>query len=157
MTAPKPVLREITYGTDEYAAECELRDQVLRKPLGLSLYDEDLGTERNQRHFALFEGSELIACVVAAPVSATEVKLRQMAVAPDQQGRGLGRLLLERVLAVLGAEGISYISLNARTSALGFYVRLGFEAASGEFTEVGVPHRTMTKRLRQTATTASSS
>ena len=35
-------IRIITYGSDDYNAELQLRDKVLRKPLGTSLFDEDL-------------------------------------------------------------------------------------------------------------------
>ena len=78
--------REIHFGSDEYRLECALRDVVLRMPLGLSLRDEDLAREKDQWHYGLFEpDAELVACVIAAPISSTEVSIRQMAVLPSRR------------------------------------------------------------------------
>jgi GNAT superfamily N-acetyltransferase len=89
------LFRKIDFKSDNYEFECALRDEVLRRPLGLSLYDEDLSGERAQLHFGLFDsGNDLLACLIAVPVSAEEVKLRQMVVKADCQGQGLGRLIL---------------------------------------------------------------
>jgi len=37
--------RSIESGSDDYRKECELRDQVLRAPLGRNLYAEDLAAD----------------------------------------------------------------------------------------------------------------
>jgi len=37
--------REIAFGISEYRLECRLREEVLRRPLGLSLSGEDLAGE----------------------------------------------------------------------------------------------------------------
>lgn len=42
----KIVIREIFFGTPEHAQELELRNEVLRKPLGLNIYDQDLAAEK---------------------------------------------------------------------------------------------------------------
>ena len=74
-------VQEITFASEDYRLACELRQAVLRAPLGMNLYDEDLSQEREQLHFGIFDESRcLLACVVAVPVSGTEAKLRQMAV-----------------------------------------------------------------------------
>ncbi len=141
------IFHEIAYGSNAYRAECGLRDEVLRRPLGLSLYDEDLRAEATHLHFGLFEADVLSACIIAEPVSAREVKLRQMAVSPESQGRGYGRRLLESLEAELVTRGYVTAFLHARASAVGFYARSGFEEAGHAFLEVGIPHRKMSKRL----------
>lgn len=140
--------REIPYGSAEYLLECGLRDEVLRKPLGMKLADEDLSAEAGQRHFGCFDGETLLACVIAAPLADGVVKLRQMAVSPKAQGRGIGRLLLENLEAELVSRGCRRITLHARVSALGFYSKLGFVAEDEEFLEVGLSHRRMHKSLQ---------
>ena len=55
---------EILYGSDLYASELELRNVVLRIPLGLSLYEENLDGERDSRHFGILEDGSLLACAV---------------------------------------------------------------------------------------------
>jgi ribosomal protein S18 acetylase RimI-like enzyme len=53
-----------------------------------------------------------------------------LAVAPDRQGEGLGRALVEAVEARLLALGCPKVQLMVRpdnTAVLGFYERLGYE------------------------------
>ena len=140
--------KEIRHGSTEYQQECALRQEVMRKPLGLNLYDEDLVAERGQIHFGLYDDKDqLIACVIAAPVTATEAKIRQMAVRPSLQGKGCGRLLLEAAEKVLAQRGFTNLFLNSRMTAVGFYERLGYQRIGPEFMEVGMPHVKMCKRV----------
>ena len=37
-----------------YENALELRDRLLRQPLGLSIYNEDISDERNQLHYMVF-------------------------------------------------------------------------------------------------------
>lgn len=138
---------EIHFGSAAYHDECELRHQVLRMPIGLSLHDEDLSNERNQLHFGLFDGGRLVACVIAVVLSPTRAKIRQMAVRPDYQGKGCGRQVMVDLEARLTANGITHFSMHARMSAVGFYERLGYSKVGEEFTEVGLPHVRMEKCL----------
>ena len=112
--------REITFGSDEYKQMCELRNEVLRLPLGLNLYSEDLQQEKEQLHFGLFDqDTELIACVIAVLHGYGKAKLRQMAVKAGYEGRGVGRRLLLSLEAQLAARGVTQLSLHARISAAG--------------------------------------
>lgn len=139
--------REIAHGSDAYRQECALRQEVLRRPLGLNLYDEDLNAEAAQRHYGLFDGDALRACIVAVPMPAHAVKLRQMAVSPEMQGRGLGRKLMEQVEAELVRHGWVSATLHARATAVGFYAKLGYQVVGGEFIEVSLRHFKMEKHL----------
>jgi ribosomal protein S18 acetylase RimI-like enzyme len=139
---------QIPIGSPQYEEERRLREEVLRRPLGLSLTEEDLAREEDQLHFGLFEpGGELVACAVAVLLSPTEARIRQMAVSPDRQRRGLGRRLLEDLENDLRARGFRTLVLNARTSAVGFYERLGYSVLGEEFVDVTVPHVRMSKRV----------
>jgi predicted GNAT family N-acyltransferase len=142
------VLTTILHGSAEYQAECALRDQVLRVPLGLSLYDENLVSEKNHEHFGLFDSTgQIIACLVVVPLSAQEAKLRQMAVRTEYQGRGFGRQIVHSVETKLIAAGVRRLVLHARCEVVTFYEKLGYAAEGDEFLEVGIPHRRMTKAL----------
>ena len=138
--------REITFGTPDYGLTRRLRDEVLRKPLGRALTPEDLAGEESQLHFGLFDsGGDLAACVVAVPVSATEARIRQMAVSPARRGRGLGRRLMDRVEQDLRGRGVRTVVLNARESAVGFYEKLGYSVVGDAFVHLAVPHFRMIK------------
>ncbi len=138
---------EIPYGSSAYQAECLLRHEVLRVPIGLSLRDEDLSNEWDQLHFGLFDDDELVACVIAVVLSPTEAKIRQMAVSPEHQGKGRGRRIIEGLERHLAERGVTYFSMHARMSAVGFYLKLGYSKVGEEFTEVGISHVRMEKRV----------
>lgn len=139
---------EIEYGSEQYRLACALRESVLRRPLGLTLSDQDLHGEAQQLHFALFaDDGELIACVTAAPQSPGCARIRQTAVLPHYQGRGMASTMMRQVEAMLLSRGFKSLTLHARESALRFYQNLGYRAIGDTFTEVSVPHRKMVKSL----------
>jgi hypothetical protein len=140
------VFEEIVFGTDEYRLECGLRNDVLRKPLGLSLTVEELAREEDQLHFGLFElDGNLVACVVAVKLSPTDARIRQMAVSPTHQRKGLGKRLMNELEANLRSRGFTNLVLHARASAVGFYETLGYTIVGDEFMDVTVPHFRMVK------------
>ncbi|VGO15542.1 Acetyltransferase [Pontiella desulfatans] len=140
--------REISFGSDEYLLELALREGVLRKPLGLSLSNEDRGNERGQLHFGLFApNGDLLACVVAVPCCSDGAKIRQMAVSTSHQRSGLGRKLMAGLEENLRGRGFRRLVLNARASAVGFYEKLGYAGMGETFLEVGLPHLKMGKTI----------
>ncbi|HZP93418.1 MAG TPA: GNAT family N-acetyltransferase [Burkholderiales bacterium] len=141
------IYRRIEHGSEEYEAECRLRHDVLRKPLGLDLYAEDLQAERAQWHFGLFDGDVLVACLVVVPDGFPEAKIRQTAVREDWRHRGLGRRIMLETEALLKAAGFDRATLNARKSALDFYRKLGYRIEGDEFIEVTIPHFRLSKRI----------
>jgi predicted GNAT family N-acyltransferase len=125
-----------------------LRNAILRTPLGLSLDHEDPEPERDQMHFGLFDTrGELLACVIAAPLTPHEARIRQMAVAKEHQGRGWGRTLLQTVERELAQRGFTRLVMHARLEAEGFYGKLGYTRRGAVFTEVTLPHIHMQKSL----------
>jgi predicted GNAT family N-acyltransferase len=68
-------------------------------------------------------------------------RLRGMATSPAARGTGVGGLLLTKGLALASAGGAQFAWANARTVALGFYRRYGFETVGEEFlTAQAIPH-----------------
>lgn len=71
----------------------------------------------------------------------------RMAVLAAWRGRGVGRALLEELLAEALKLGMPGIVLHAQTHARAFYERQGFRVEGGEFMEAGIPHVRMFKPL----------
>lgn len=138
---------EIPYQSDWYEQACVLRNQVLRLPLGLDLQTEDLSGESEYLHFGIEQDGQIVAYVLAVPLTAERARLRQMAVATAFQGQGLGRRLLELVEESLKQKGIQALELDARGEAVGFYEKLGYTVEGDEFISVTIPHRRMTKTI----------
>ena len=141
--------REIEFGSDDFREECELRNEVLRVPIGLSLYDENLEAENQHLHFGLFGAChDLLACAIAAPLSTTEAKIRQVAVRPEVQGQGIGRRIINGMEQDLALRGFAHLVVHVRMTAFGFYTRLGYGPVDHEFIELGMPHIRMAKNIQ---------
>lgn len=140
-------VRRIQYATPDYDAAIVLRRAVLRTPLGLDFTAEQLAAEAGDTHFAAIGGDVLVGAVVMTPYDASTVKLRQMAVAPDVQGHGVGAALLRAFEAHAQHIGVSHIVLAARVTAQRFYEVNGYAAEGDIFDEVTIPHIRMTKTL----------
>ena len=78
-------------------------------------------------------------------------RLRGMATAASVRGSGAGGTLLTTGLALAGAGGAQSAWANARTVALGFYRRYGFETVGPEFlTPQAIPHYLIWRALENT-------
>ncbi|MGI9158802.1 MAG: GNAT family N-acetyltransferase [Saprospiraceae bacterium] len=139
---------QIEFGTPEYDETVRLRDEVLRKPLGLSFTAEQLATEYDSLHLIATDlGGRLIACLVLVPVSESTIKMRQVAVRPDLQGRGVGKAIVLAAEALAADGGFQEMVLHARETATEFYRKLDYRTEGKQFEEVGIPHYKMRKTL----------
>jgi predicted GNAT family N-acyltransferase len=140
-------IHTIAYGSVEYEQELALRNEVLRKPLGLDIKNDDLSRESIAVHLGAFQDGKIIGCVVLVPEDHGTCKLTQMAVRPECQGQGIGAQLVREFERTTRARGITQIHMDARASAQRFYIKLGYTAAGGEYLKVGIPHVRMEKDL----------
>jgi predicted GNAT family N-acyltransferase len=137
----------VPHGTAAYRASVLLRNEVLRRPLGLELTDEELERERSDYHLVCEENGELVGCLVLAPQGNDEIKMRQVSVSPHARGQGVGRALTEFAEKFSRQQGFTRMTLHARSTAVPFYEKLGYERTGDEFEEVTIPHWSMQKRL----------
>ena len=140
-------IKFISVGSGEYQAELALRNALLRKPIGLDLYLEDLSREDGDYHIGAFREGALVGCLILTPVGNENIKMRQVAVKEADQGLGIGSRLVAYSEGFAGAKGYSRIVLAARKTAVGFYERLGYGVIGDAFIEVGIPHFVMMKDL----------
>ena len=139
--------RHITTHDPEYEQEKDLRNRVLRLPLGLALSEQDMSDEDTQLHLvALDSRGTVIGCVLVSIFENT-ARIRQMAIERSYQGQGIGTELMKQLEPALRARNILKATLHARMTARGFYEKLGYSVISGIFTEVTIPHVAMEKKL----------
>ncbi len=130
-----------------YREVFDLREAILRRPLGLSLHNEDLSQDHTDVILAGSINGSVACCLILHEVNPDTLKLRQMAVSDTWQGKGLGRELVAAAEAWAAEHGYTTMVLHARKHATGFYETLGYTAMGQEFTEVGIPHLYMQKAL----------
>lgn len=138
----------IEFGTPEYDEAVSIRYEILRKPLGLQFSVAQLEKEWVDFHFACYaDDATMIGCLILAKLDDKVLKMRQVAVKEKLQGAGVGKALVEASEVFSASAGFEAIELNARMTAVPFYEKLGYEKIGNTFTEVGIEHQKMVKKL----------
>lgn len=132
--------REFAFGSEDYQASVRLREAVLRRPLGLSWEPGAFAGEEASFHLGAFVGARLVGSLVLLPLDSDTLKMRQVAVTPEAQGRGVGTVLVEFAEQFALARGFRTIVAHARETALRFYRAHGYSVVGEAFLELGIPH-----------------
>jgi predicted GNAT family N-acyltransferase len=140
-------LKIIDHGTKEYQQMVKLREDILRKPLGLTFSPEELEMEKNNLLIGAFEDGDILGCCMLVEEQPGMVKLRQMAVLNVLQGKGIGRALMQFAENLARDHGYKVLTMHARKNAIGFYEKMGYIVSGEEFLEVSIPHFEMEKKL----------
>lgn len=134
-----------------------LRHQILRpgRPTQDARFDGD--DDPATRHFGAFtDDDHCLACLSLLPedyasqddTGQPAMRLRGMATDEHWQGEGLGRALLSMACNEMREAGVTLLWANARTTAIDFYRRMGWQTDSDIFAIPGVgPHRRMVCHL----------
>ncbi len=142
------VIRRFTHTSVDYQHALALRNEVLRKPLGLQFTEAELKKDEDDLHWGLFLDNNIIACLTLTVVDNIKVKMRQVAVDRSKQGNGYGRKLSAMAEKFATENGFEFVYCHARKSAVGFYESMGYKIVSDIFVEVSIPHVVMQKRLK---------
>lgn len=140
--------RVVAHDSPEYWQAIDLRRRILRWPLGLDFKDEDLAKEFSETHIVAVQDGRVIGCLVMVPQNCSVVKMRQVAVETELQGQGIGAAMVKCSEEWARESSYSQIELNARDTAVKFYVGLDYTIVGEPFVEVGIPHRKMVKSLQ---------
>ncbi|MBK5270293.1 MAG: GNAT family N-acetyltransferase [Bacteroidia bacterium] len=140
-------LKIIDYGSKEYRQMLKLREEILRRPLGLDFDPKEIEDEKENMFIGAFEDEEMLGCCMLVKEKTDTLRLRQMAVLNDLQGKGIGRALMNFAENLARDAGYKILSMHARKNAIGFYEKMGYVVASDEFIEITIPHYVMEKKL----------
>ena len=140
-------IKQIDHGTKEYKQMVNLRYDILRKPLNLSFETAELDREKTDILIATFEDETMLGCCLLTKVDKYCVRLRQMAVQNNLQGKGIGASMMNFAENVARDAGYRKMIMHARKTAIGFYEKLGYKVTGEEFLEISIPHYIMEKKL----------
>jgi predicted GNAT family N-acyltransferase len=140
-------IKIIDHNSQEYDKMVGLRMQLLRQPLGLVFDPKELAREKDDILIAAFEEDQILGCCLLTKTEPETVKLRQMAVLNNLQGKGIGRQMMRFAENVARDYGNRKITMHARKEAVGFYEKHGYKKIGNEFIEVTIPHFVMEKIL----------
>ena len=140
-------LKQIDHGTPEYLKMVNLRDNVLRRPLGLTFDHDELMAEKNDILIACIDDEEILGCCILVKVDDHSVRLRQMAVLDNLHGKGIGASIMNFAENIARDKGFKTMTMHARDTAIGFYEKFGYKIKGSQFIEVNIPHHVMEKGL----------
>lgn len=140
-------LKQIDHGTEQYLQMVNLRDNLLRRPLGLTFNHDELVREKDDILIVCTEEEKILGCCILTKLDDNTARLRQMAVADNIQGKGVGASIMNFAENLATDKGFKKIILHARDTVIGFYEKFGYNIVGKQFVEVNLPHHTMEKDL----------
>ena len=138
----------IAYHSAEYHEMLALRYKILREPLGLNFSESDLQREKNDIFISCSDNHRIIGCCILVHISDKVLKLRQMAVDNQWQGKNIGTKIVLFAEQYAVEHGYATIQLHARKTATAFYAKCGYAISGNEFLEVDIPHYFMEKHVK---------
>lgn len=126
-----------------------LRYEILRKPWDQPADTATDGLEASSINAFIEDNTgKVIACGRLQENEGKTGQVRFMAVAGDQQGRGLGRSILDALETEAKKMGLQKIELQARENAVKFYRDAGYSVREKSFLLWGlIQHYLMEKTL----------
>jgi len=140
-------IETIEHGSPDYEKMIALRMDILRRPLGLTYSAEQLASEKGLILIVAKAKEEVVGCCILLAEDEQKMRLKQMAVAENQQGKGLGRKIIAFAESVATQAGSRILCMHARLNALPFYQKMGYKKVGEVFLEIGLPHYFMEKSL----------
>jgi predicted GNAT family N-acyltransferase len=124
----------------------------LATPIRFTVFVEEQGVPREielddmdepSLHALVFEDGKPVATGRLLP----DGHIGRMAVLKEWRGRGIGGLILKRLMDKARERGDREVVLSAQVHAVAFYRAHGFLEEGAEYLDAGIPHRDMRRRL----------
>jgi N-acetylglutamate synthase-like GNAT family acetyltransferase len=126
---------------DDFKAYYALRYKVLSEPWGHPKGTEKDDYEPISEHFmAVNEKGEVVGVVKLYEKDECAGHISHLAVAPEYQHQGVGRLLLETVEQRARARGFCTLGTMARATATVYFEKYGFHIAGIATPHLGTTH-----------------
>lgn len=136
-----PAIRNLTHTIWPVAYGTILSDHQLKYMLDLIYSESSLQKQMNENHNFLIveEETKPIAFADYGLLKDDVYKLHKIYVLPDQQGKSIGKILINYVIDLIKQQGARSLLLNVNreNKAKKFYEHLGFKIISEEDIDIG--------------------
>ena len=142
-------MMDVDFGSGRYDELVELRYKVLLEPLGLKFLDLHREKEISYLHIAGIDNlsGKIVGGLMLIPLDDRSIRMMQVAVSPEYQGKGIGRELVSYAEKRAKNAGYSKIIMHAMLSVVNFYEKLGYTQEGDIFNESGITFAKMVKNL----------
>lgn len=145
---PAVAIFEAPLGSYLYRTALRLREDILRRPLGLTVSRDELAADTMRQHFCAVDCGAVVGTVSLHPVDETTLQLKQMAVTEKSRTSRVGSSLVAHAERWATAAGFRHMIIHSRVGAEGFYLKQGYAQDGDVFFEMTIPHMRVIKRLR---------
>ena len=126
----------------------KIRTIVFIEGQKVPIHEEMDGKDSESDHYLLFVNNQP-AGVARVRFIEDFAKIERVAILEEYQGKGLGKEIMNKILADLRENAAVYTAkLSAQTYAIPFYEKLGFSICSEEYIDANIPHKDMKLSLR---------
>lgn len=133
----------------DYDKYFRFRWEMLRKPWNYPEGSEKDEYEQVSEHRMILDGKGKVLAIGRVHLNtAEEAQIRHIAVAPEVQKKGLGKLILSALESVAREQGAERIVTNSRELSMPFFSSCGFEIEKEASNELGeLKRQQMVKKL----------
>ncbi|WP_253073761.1 GNAT family N-acetyltransferase [Kosakonia sp. MUSA4] len=103
--------------------------------------------DESAAHFGVLFNAQVVSCLSVFIIGEQRCQIRKFATLQAWQQQGFGGFLFQSVLDKLMQDGVKTVTLDARTSAAGFYTRFGFTPEGETFYKKEVQYIRMSRTL----------
>ncbi len=104
--------------------------------------DEWDNMDDKAQHYLLYINNEVVACARLL-LADTTGKIGRVAVLKAYRNQGIALQLMRYIINDARKQGIKLLTLDAQTYIISLYEKLGFNVCSEEFSDAGIPHKSM--------------
>lgn len=138
----------IPHTESDWKAYYAIRYNVLREPWNQPLGSEILTDEQDAIHIMAVENDTVLGVARMHESAPKQGQVRCVAVATDQQGKGVGKAIMIYLENQAQQSGWHEIVLEARENAVPFYTSLGYQIEQESYLLFGeIQHYRMKKAL----------
>ena len=136
----------VAHGSEDWKKAVELRESILRLPLGAHFTQSELKEEKKHFHVVGLSNNKIVATAVLVPEN-NKVKMQRVAVLDHFRSSGIGSEMMKFCESYTKENGFNYIYCHARDSAVNFYLKNKYLSDGEYFDEDDIPHLKMVKKL----------
>jgi predicted GNAT family N-acyltransferase len=120
-----------------------VRQEVFIKEQGVPPELEIDEFDASADHALFFQDTQCIGTGRLVNLGDYQAQIGRMAVLAQFRGLGIGKRILETLIALASSREAKAIILHSQVNAISFYEKLGFTTQGPIYIEAGIPHRNM--------------
>ena len=139
-------IKTVTYSAEKTAINT-IRIKVFQEEQGIDPALEFDGLDETAEHLLAYLDNLPVGTGRIRYLDDRTAKIERLAVLSPARGRGIGKQMMTKAIAVAGQKDVKQIVISAQEYVKVLYIQLGFVQEGGIFDEAGIPHVKMKKVL----------